>query len=81
MLQYAPFTPFAKVPLLVLLGAIKDTPVAKDGQVVIRPILNIMATLDHRFVDGFDGALVAKNVKDILENPEKLELTDLKKQI
>jgi len=70
---YAPFTPFAKVPLLLLVGAIKDTPVARDGQVVIRPMLNLMATLDHRFVDGFDGASVAKKVKDLLENPERLE--------
>lgn len=66
---FAPHTPFARVPVLVLVGAIKDTPVARDGQVVVRPILTMTATVDHRFVDGFQLATVAKTIRAALENP------------
>ena len=67
---FAPHTPFARVPILVLVGAVKDTPVARDGQVVIRPILTLTATVDHRFVDGFALAKVAGILRDTLENPD-----------
>lgn len=66
---FAPHTPFARVPVLLLVGAVRDTPVARDGQVVIRPILTITATVDHRFVDGFQLATVAKILRETLENP------------
>ncbi len=69
---FAPHTPFARVPVLVLVGAVKDTPVARDGQVVVRPILTITATVDHRFVDGFQLATVAKTIRESLENPQDL---------
>jgi len=70
---YAPFTPFARTPLLVLLGTVTDKAVVKDGKIVILPIMKIMATMDHRFVDGADGSQVAKTVKELLENPQLLE--------
>lgn len=67
---FAPHTPFARVPILVLVGAVRDTPVAKDGQVIVRPILTLTATVDHRFVDGFALAKVAGILRDTLEHPE-----------
>jgi len=67
---FAPHTPFARVPILILVGAIKDTPVAQDGAVVVRPILTLTATIDHRFVDGFQLAKVAQTVRSALESPE-----------
>jgi pyruvate dehydrogenase E2 component (dihydrolipoamide acetyltransferase) len=70
---YAPFTPFAKVPLLVLVGAVADKACVRDGQVVILPIMKLMATLDHRFIDGADGTQLAKHAKELLENPERLD--------
>lgn len=69
---FAPHTPFARVPVLVLVGAVKDTPVVRDGQVVVRPILTITATVDHRFVDGFQLATVAKTIREALEDPRDL---------
>jgi pyruvate dehydrogenase E2 component (dihydrolipoamide acetyltransferase) len=70
---FAPFTPFARVPLLVLVGSVKDQPVVVDGQIVIRPTLTITATLDHRFIDGSGAAKFAKTARRILENPWTLE--------
>src|SRR4051794_26360951 len=49
---FAPPTPFARVPVLILVGAVRDRPAAVNGAVVIQPQLTINATIDHRFVDG-----------------------------
>eukprot|EP01118_Nematostelium_gracile_P004892 TRINITY_DN1582_c0_g1_i1.p3 TRINITY_DN1582_c0_g1~~TRINITY_DN1582_c0_g1_i1.p3 ORF type:complete len:129 (-),score=45.47 TRINITY_DN1582_c0_g1_i1:587-973(-) len=71
---YAPFTPFAKVPILLLLGTVTPKPVVIDGKVEIRSMMKLMATLDHRFIDGADGAQVGKHIKEMLENPKSLEV-------
>ncbi|HRI67784.1 MAG TPA: 2-oxo acid dehydrogenase subunit E2 [Polyangium sp.] len=70
---YAPPTPFARVPVLILLGAVKDQPVVVDGQVVVRPIVTITATIDHRFIDGAELATLAKIVRQGIEQPWTLE--------
>ena len=43
-----------------------------DGAVVVRPILPIFATLDHRAIDGYQGGRMIKTFKGILEAPESL---------
>ncbi len=54
--------------------AIKDRPVAVDGQVVIRPMMYLALSYDHRLIDGREsvGFLVA--VRDLLEDPTRLLL-------
>lgn len=74
---FAPFTPFARVPLLVVLGAIKERPAVVAGQIVVRPQVTITATIDHRFLDGFQGGVLAKTVRDQLEHPWKLDGLEL----
>lgn len=69
---FAPPTPFARVPLYVLVTTVRDQPVAVDGKVVVRPIVVITATLDHRFVDGFQAATVSNAFRDIFANPWQL---------
>ena len=73
---FAPPTPFAHTPVLVLVGAIRDTPVVQDGEVVIRPQMSLCATLDHRYVDGAQSGVLAKVVRDVLQNPWQLEGMD-----
>jgi len=70
---YAPPTPFARVPVLILVGAVKDHPAVVDGQVVVRPIVTITATIDHRFIDGAELATLAKIVRQGIEQPWTLE--------
>ncbi|MEY3015243.1 MAG: hypothetical protein RIT45_3978 [Pseudomonadota bacterium] len=70
---FAPPTPFARVPVLVLVGAIRDRPSVQDGAIVIRPELTITATLDHRFIDGFQGGILAKTVRELFDDPNKLD--------
>lgn len=65
----APLLPFARCPILLLLGEIVDRPVVRDGSVVPRPILPIGVTFDHRLLDGFQASKLAARFKDILEHP------------
>jgi len=66
---YAPLVPYSRVPLLMALGAVKEAPVAKDGEVVIAQVMNINATFDHRFIDGVQASILAKYVRRWLEAP------------
>jgi pyruvate dehydrogenase E2 component (dihydrolipoamide acetyltransferase) len=70
---YAPPTPFARVPVYVLVGAIREAPHAVDGQLVVRKQLTLNATIDHRFIDGFQGGVLAKVVREVFANPWQLD--------
>ena len=67
-------TPIINPPQSGILGMhnIVERPIAKDGQVVIAPIMYVALSYDHRIIDGKEsvGFLVA--VKEALENPEEL---------
>ncbi|MCB9542356.1 MAG: 2-oxo acid dehydrogenase subunit E2 [bacterium] len=73
---FAPHTPFARVPVFVLMGAMHDAVVARDGQAVIRPQMTITATIDHRFMDGAQGAVLARTMREVFANPWKLDGLD-----
>jgi len=66
---FAPPTPFARVPVLVLVGALRDAPAVVDGQLAIRPRLTITATIDHRFLDGHEGSRLAKGIREVFADP------------
>lgn len=70
---YVPPTPFARVPLYILVGAVRELPTVDGDKVVPRPQLTITATIDHRFIDGAQLGTVAKLVRSILEDPWQLE--------
>lgn len=70
---YVPFTPFARVPLYVLIGAVRDAVTVVDGEVTVRPQLTITATIDHRFIDGFQGGVLAQAVRKIFEDPWSID--------
>ncbi len=73
---FAPHTPWAKVPVLVLMGAIHDGVVARDGAPVVRPLLTLTATIDHRFMDGAQGAVLARVVRQVFADPWALDGLD-----
>ncbi len=69
-------TPIVNPPQSGILGlhAIKDRPAALDGQVVIRPIMYLALSYDHRIVDGREAVSCLKGIKDRIENPHTLLL-------
>ena len=68
--------PILNFPQVGILGmhAIKDRPVVVDGQIVIRPMMYIALTYDHRIVDGREAVSFLVRVKDCLEDPARLVL-------
>lgn len=46
-----------------------DRPVVVDGKMVIRRMMNLSSSFDHRFVDGYDAAMMIQKVKEMLEHP------------
>lgn len=69
-------TPVIPLPQLAILGmhAIKERPVVRNGQIVIRKMMNLSITFDHRMIDGMTGALFLREVISLVENPEMLML-------
>lgn len=56
---YSPLAAYYRVPLLVLVGAVQERPVAVAGRVIARPMLGLTATFDHRWCDGWHASQFA----------------------
>ncbi|HEY3082164.1 MAG TPA: 2-oxoglutarate dehydrogenase complex dihydrolipoyllysine-residue succinyltransferase [Chloroflexota bacterium] len=69
-------TPILNPPQVGILGMhrIQERPVARDGQVVIRPMMYLALTYDHRIVDGREAVQFLVRVKELIEDPEALLL-------
>ncbi|MEZ6087737.1 MAG: 2-oxoglutarate dehydrogenase complex dihydrolipoyllysine-residue succinyltransferase [Pirellulaceae bacterium] len=69
-------TPIVNPPQSGILGlhSIQDRPMAVNGQVVIRPMMYVALTYDHRVVDGREAVSFLRVIKDVLEDPARLFL-------
>jgi len=69
-------TPIVNPPQSGVLGmhAIQERPVAVDGQVIIKPMMYVALTYDHRIVDGREAVTFLKRIKDAVENPARMLL-------
>jgi len=69
-------TPIVNPPQSAILGMhrIEQRPVAENGEVVIRPMMYLALTYDHRIIDGAESVKFLKTIKDCLEDPARLLL-------
>ena len=69
-------TPILNVPEVAILGvnAIRDAAVVRNGEVVVRKMMYLSPSFDHRVIDGAVGARFIAALKQVLENPEALLL-------
>jgi len=67
-------TPVINYPEVAIIGpnAIIDRPVVRNGQIVIRKMMNLSSSFDHRVVDGYDAAEFVQKIKALLEHPATL---------
>jgi pyruvate dehydrogenase E2 component (dihydrolipoamide acetyltransferase) len=65
------FTPIINLPELAILGVgrIQPKPVVRDGEVVVRQMVSLSLTFDHRLVDGAPAARFLQRIKQMVENP------------
>jgi 2-oxoglutarate dehydrogenase E2 component (dihydrolipoamide succinyltransferase) len=67
-------TPIINIPQSAILGMhkIQDRPVVINGQVVVRPMMYLALSYDHRIIDGRESVSFLVRVKELLENPQQL---------
>ena len=65
--------PAAKIPCVIVLGKMEEKPVVRNGEVVIRTVLPLTGTFDHRIVDGMQIGKLARGIKRNFRKPEWLD--------
>jgi 2-oxoisovalerate dehydrogenase E2 component (dihydrolipoyl transacylase) len=70
-------TPIINAPEVAIIGLNKaiERPVVHHGAVVVRRIMNLSSSFDHRFVDGYDAAAMIQALKELLEHPATIFIT------
>ena len=66
---YVPLVPYARVPILIATGAVKDVPVVEAGKIVAGKVMRVNATFDHRFIDGFHASVMSRVLRRWMEHP------------
>ena len=65
--------PAAKVPAVIVLGKLEEKPVVRNGEIVIRSVLPLTGTFDHRIVDGAQIGKLARGIKRNFRKPDWLD--------
>ena len=73
-------TPIINAPEVAIIGLNKavERPVVHQGAIVVRRIMNLSSSFDHRFVDGYDAAAMIQALKDLLEHPATIFIPTMK---
>ena len=66
---YLPLAPFTRVPVFLAPGAVREVAVVEEGRVVPGHVMNINASFDHRFLDGYHAGVIANTLRELLEHP------------
>lgn len=74
----SPLAPYYKVPVLLLVGAVTDRPVVQGSKIVVRPMLTLTATFDHRYLDGSHAARLAEAVRRFCASPQSYDSDGLR---
>jgi pyruvate/2-oxoglutarate dehydrogenase complex dihydrolipoamide acyltransferase (E2) component len=65
---FAPLVPFSRCPVIITIGKINEQPVVESGKIVIKPILTLCGTFDHRLIDGYGVSCIIKSIEQYLVN-------------
>jgi pyruvate dehydrogenase E2 component (dihydrolipoamide acetyltransferase) len=68
----APLVPISRVPIVVLIGEVQRKPVVEDDQIVIRRVVTLGCTFDHRMIDGAQATSMAAVLRQVVEDPEQV---------
>ncbi len=69
--------PGSKLPGVITMGKEEDKAVVIEGEIVVRKILPLTGTFDHRIIDGYHAGMLAHNLKRYLENPNLLAVAPI----
>jgi len=68
---YPPLVPYSRVPMVLAMGAVTDTPVVEDGKVVPGKVMRLCASFDHRILDGAHAAKMVRVLREWIEHPHE----------
>jgi hypothetical protein len=66
---FAPLVPFSRVPIVLTIGQVREAAVVERSEVVVRPVLTVGVTLDHRVLDGFQAGKLAQRFCAVVQDP------------
>ncbi|BEP13133.1 hypothetical protein acdb102_14440 [Acidothermaceae bacterium B102] len=66
--------PMARCPLYLAIGAVRDAPMVVDGELAVRPQMVLVATGDHRLVDGAHAGQLVAILRELLADPDRLDV-------
>jgi pyruvate dehydrogenase E2 component (dihydrolipoamide acetyltransferase) len=69
---FAPFVPLARCPMLILVPEVRPRPWAVGESAVVRPVLRLCATFDHRIIDGAAAGRFAARLTELFASPALL---------
>ena len=68
-MAWAPLVPYARTPVCITLGAVRDAPTVVDGTVVVRKRVSLGVAFDHRVMDGYHAGVMARRFREIFDDP------------
>lgn len=66
---YVPLVPYARVPILLAVGAVAEKAIVDSGAIIVAKMMAVSATFDHRVIDGFHASVMSKVLKAWIEKP------------
>jgi hypothetical protein len=69
-MAWAPLIPFARTPLCITLGAVRDAPTVVGTQIVIRKHVSLGVAFDHRVMDGYHAGVMSRRFREIFADPD-----------
>lgn len=69
-IAWAPLVPYSRTPVVITLGAVRETPSVVDGQIVVRKRVSLGVVFDHRVMDGYHAGVMARRFEAIFADPE-----------
>jgi pyruvate dehydrogenase E2 component (dihydrolipoamide acetyltransferase) len=68
---HAPLVPYARVPIILTLGAVRDAPSVVDGRLAIAPQVSIGVAFDHRVMDGYHAGVMSRRFAEAFADPSR----------
>lgn len=66
---FVPLVPYSRIPCLIAIGSLRDAPVVENAEVVVKKVVSLCVTFDHRVIDGMHASHMVKTMKKIFANP------------
>lgn len=70
---YPPLVAYSRVPMILAMGLVRKAAVVRDDEIVVRQMMKVSATFDHRFIDGYHAAIISRVLKAWMLTPEAPE--------